>query len=81
MLAMAMAMRSTHAADDIMSEIRATAEQVVKHFDAGQAKELAASFTADGEFIDENGVLLREWRKVKVDGHAREVLASLEEFP
>lgn len=31
--------------------------------------------------VDENGVLLREWRKVKVDGHAREVLASLEEFP
>jgi peroxiredoxin Q/BCP len=31
--------------------------------------------------IDENGVLLREWRKVKVDGHAREVLDSLEEFP
>lgn len=31
--------------------------------------------------IDEKGVLLREWRKVKVDGHAREVLASLEEFP
>jgi peroxiredoxin Q/BCP len=31
--------------------------------------------------VDENGVLLREWRKVKVDGHAREVLESLEEFP
>ncbi len=31
--------------------------------------------------IDENGVLLREWRKVRVDGHAREVLDSLEEFP
>lgn len=30
--------------------------------------------------VDEDGVLLREWRKVKVDGHAREVLASLEEF-
>ena len=31
--------------------------------------------------VDENGVLLREWRKVRVDGHAREVLDSLEEFP
>jgi peroxiredoxin Q/BCP len=30
--------------------------------------------------IDENGVLLREWRKVKVDGHAQEVLDSLKEF-
>jgi thioredoxin-dependent peroxiredoxin len=27
--------------------------------------------------VDENGVLTREWRKVKVDGHAQEVLASL----
>jgi len=30
--------------------------------------------------VDENGKLLREWRKVKVDGHAREVLDSLSEF-
>lgn len=30
--------------------------------------------------VDENGVLLREWRKLRVDGHAREVLDSLEEF-
>ena len=30
--------------------------------------------------VDENGVLLREWRKVKVDGHAQEVLDSLKEF-
>lgn len=57
LLAMAMAMRSTHAADDVLPEIRESAEQVVKLFDAGQAKELAAMFTADGEFIDENGVL------------------------
>jgi len=28
--------------------------------------------------IDENGVLLREWRKVKVDGHAETVLAAIE---
>jgi peroxiredoxin Q/BCP len=27
--------------------------------------------------IDEKGVLVREWRKVKVDGHAQEVLDSL----
>lgn len=27
--------------------------------------------------IDEDGVLLKEWRKVKVKGHADEVLASL----
>ncbi|HUF73464.1 MAG TPA: peroxiredoxin [Gammaproteobacteria bacterium] len=27
--------------------------------------------------VDEKGVLLREWRKVKVDGHAQEVLDSL----
>jgi thioredoxin-dependent peroxiredoxin len=31
--------------------------------------------------VDENGVLLREWRKVKVEGHAQEVLDSLKEFP
>jgi peroxiredoxin Q/BCP len=30
--------------------------------------------------VDENGVLLREWRKVKVDGHAQEVLDCLKEF-
>jgi peroxiredoxin Q/BCP len=30
--------------------------------------------------IDENGKLLKEWRKVKVDGHAQEVLDSLAEF-
>jgi peroxiredoxin Q/BCP len=30
--------------------------------------------------VDESGVLLREWRKVKVDGHAQEVLDSLKEF-
>ena len=30
--------------------------------------------------VDEHGVLLREWRKVKVDGHAREVLESIGEF-
>lgn len=30
--------------------------------------------------VDENGVLLREWRKVKAEGHAREVLDSLKEF-
>jgi len=30
--------------------------------------------------VDENGVLLREWRKVKVEGHAQEVLDSLKEF-
>jgi peroxiredoxin Q/BCP len=30
--------------------------------------------------VDEDGVLLREWRKVKVDGHAQEVLDSLKEF-
>ncbi len=27
--------------------------------------------------VDEDGKLLREWRKVKVDGHARDVLDSL----
>lgn len=27
--------------------------------------------------VDENGILLKEWRKVKVDGHAEEVLDSL----
>ena len=30
--------------------------------------------------VDEDGKLLREWRKVKVDGHAQEVLDSLKEF-
>jgi thioredoxin-dependent peroxiredoxin len=28
--------------------------------------------------IDENGVLRREWRKVKADGHAETVLAAIE---
>jgi peroxiredoxin Q/BCP len=31
--------------------------------------------------VDENGLLLREWRKVKVPGHAQEVLECLGEFP
>jgi peroxiredoxin Q/BCP len=30
--------------------------------------------------VDENGVLRKEWRKVKVDGHAQEVLDSLKDF-
>lgn len=30
--------------------------------------------------VDEDGVLLKEWRKVRVDGHAQEVLDSLKEF-
>jgi peroxiredoxin Q/BCP len=30
--------------------------------------------------VDEKGVLRKEWRKVKVDGHAQEVLDSLKEF-
>jgi peroxiredoxin Q/BCP len=30
--------------------------------------------------VDENGVLRREWRKVKVDGHAQAVLDSLKEL-
>jgi peroxiredoxin Q/BCP len=30
--------------------------------------------------VDENGILLNEWRKVKVQGHAQEVLDSLKEF-
>jgi peroxiredoxin Q/BCP len=30
--------------------------------------------------VDEDGVLLRDWRKVKVEGHAQEVLDSLKEF-
>ena len=30
--------------------------------------------------IDEKGVLRKEWRKVKVEGHAQEVLDSLKEF-
>ena len=27
--------------------------------------------------FDRNGVLVREWRKVKVDGHAQEVLDAV----
>lgn len=30
--------------------------------------------------VDADGKLLREWRKVKVDGHAQEVLDSLKNF-
>jgi peroxiredoxin Q/BCP len=30
--------------------------------------------------IDEKGKLRREWRKVKVDGHAEEVLAAVAEL-
>lgn len=30
--------------------------------------------------IDDNGTLLREWRKVKVDGHAQEVLEAVREL-
>jgi peroxiredoxin Q/BCP len=30
--------------------------------------------------IDEKGVLQREWRKVKVDGHEAEVLAAVTEL-
>jgi len=30
--------------------------------------------------IDENGVVVKAWRKVKVSGHAKEVLAALNEL-
>jgi peroxiredoxin Q/BCP len=30
--------------------------------------------------IDKKGVLRREWRKVKVDGHVAEVLAAVKEI-
>ena len=30
--------------------------------------------------IDENGVLRREWRKVKVDGHVEAVLEAVKEL-
>ena len=32
---------------------------------------------ATGRLIDEKGVLRQEWRKVKVKGHAEEVLAAV----
>ena len=30
--------------------------------------------------IDEKGILRNEWRKVKVDGHAQEVLEAIKEL-
>ena len=30
--------------------------------------------------IDEKGVLRKEWRKVKVDGHVEEVLQAIKEL-
>lgn len=30
--------------------------------------------------LDKNGILQREWRKVKVDGHVEEVLAAIQEL-
>jgi peroxiredoxin Q/BCP len=61
-----------------------TDETLCKQFDVIRDKNMYGRKVRGIErstfLVDKNGVLLREWRKVKVDGHAREVLASLEEF-
>ena len=43
--------------DKAAGEIRASAEQLVKAFNAGKPAELAGLFSAQGELVDENGTL------------------------
>jgi peroxiredoxin Q/BCP len=56
-------------------------EQVCKLFDVIKMKNMYGKQVRGIErstfVIDKNGVLQNEWRKVKVDGHAEEVLAAV----
>lgn len=56
-------------------------EKACKIFDVIQEKNMYGNITMGIErstfVIDENGKLAKEWRKVKVEGHADEVLQSL----
>jgi peroxiredoxin Q/BCP len=57
-------------------------ETLCKLFDVLKLKKLYGRESLGVErstfLIDENGVLRREWRKVRADGHAAEVLAAVE---
>ncbi|MHB8474190.1 MAG: peroxiredoxin [Gammaproteobacteria bacterium] len=59
-------------------------ETVCKLFDVMKLKtqygQQAIGVERSTFLIDPEGVLRREWRKVKVEGHAREVLAALKEL-
>ncbi len=58
-----------------------TDETLCKLFEVLKLKKLYGKESIGVErstfLIDENGVLRREWRKVKVDGHAETVLAAI----
>jgi peroxiredoxin Q/BCP len=59
-------------------------EKVCKAYDVIKEKNMYGKKVLGVErstfLIDESGVLRREWRKVKVDGHADEVLAAVKEL-
>jgi peroxiredoxin Q/BCP len=65
---------------DLLSD---TDEKVCKIFDVIQKKNMYGKMVQGIErstfLIDEKGRILKEWRKVKVEGHAQEVLDSLTE--
>jgi thioredoxin-dependent peroxiredoxin len=60
------------------------AEQVCKLFDVIQEKSMYGrkfmGVVRSTFLIDSAGVLRREWRKVKIGGHAQEVLAAVREL-
>ncbi len=59
-------------------------ETLCKHFDVIKLKKLYGKEYMGIErstfLIDKDGILAREWRKVKVKGHAAEVLAAAKEL-
>jgi peroxiredoxin Q/BCP len=60
-------------------------EQVCKIFDVIKEKNMYGNISMGIErstfLIDENGKLVAEWRKVKVDGHAQTVLEKVKSLP
>ena len=59
-------------------------EKLCKQFDVIKQKNMYGKKVRGIErstfLIDDNGILRKEWRKVKVDGHAEEVLAAVKEL-
>lgn len=52
-------------ADDVAAEARASAGRLIQQFNAGNANQIAALFLADGEWIDENGVIYRGPKEIE----------------
>lgn len=61
---LAFATRARAADDPGVAEVRASADQMVKAFNAGKADDMAALFALQGEMIDEDGDLLQGRKEI-----------------